>query len=376
MTKKILRKEDVKHIQVTRDDGSVWSATINEKGQVELVSEVSPPTSPSSPSKPSTPEEPSGEPEQPPLITPETEGPGSIEDVLAGLAKVDGFGGKGPSDKLLEREDQPKTVPSLPEKVKEMVRDSAFKSQLSSVMLDNKYDRMLRGRTRGKLDMTRLYKVPTQARSVFKQKQARRGKMYNVLLLVDESGSMMDDGKSERAAESVVFLAKAFEGININVAIVGFNRIITTRKEFTGPADYDRIYEAIRTMNFRHGHGDNNDWDALNKAYQMFDKAPEGENILVMLSDGYPASVYRPNFVDIHGKDEKEPKGTGTLDPDDRDEKVHLHHLVKANAHRVKSIGIGIKEGGWQIPDYEVVKDVNELKPAIIKQLRKHITRG
>lgn len=356
-----LKKEEVKGIRVQQNDGSVWEATVNDDGSVELTKQISPPKSRPEPAK---------------VAEEDGEDTPTLDDLLKGMARVESMGGKEASHKEHKREDQPKEVDPIPDDVKERLKDHAFRARLSSVMLDNKYDRMLRGRTRGKLDMSRLYKVPTQARNVFKQKQARRGKQYNIMLVVDESGSMVG-AKARQAAECTVFLAKQFEGININVAIIGFNSLITTRKEFTKPADYDRIYQAISTMNFRNGHGYNNDWDALNKAYQMFDHAPEGENILIMLSDGEPASDSDElEFIDINGKHEEPPKGTDKLDEDEKDEKEHIHHLVKANDHRVKSIGIGIQEGGWQIPDHEVVKNLNQLKPAIIKQLKKHIRRG
>ncbi len=419
-----IKREEVKEIHLLREDGSVWEAELDESGNIVLVKELRPPVSKSkapepesssetpeseeeeklepSPSEPEeAPEEPekepegeeeapaggSGEGEESEEEAPEPEEPEpsayediepeeSLEDLLGEVERSEEGGGAGATREESFRKDQPEYIDPMPDHVKDMVKDSAFRARLSSVMLDNKYDRMLKGRTRGKLDMTRLYKVPTEARSVFKQKQARRGKSYNVMLVVDESGSMSGD-KAERAAECAVFLAKAFEGININVAIIGFNAYITTRKEFEGKADYDRIYEAIRTMNFHRGSGDNNDWDALNKAYHMFDKAPEGENILIMLSDGQPATDdYDRRFIDIKGNEEEPPKGTDRLDGWQKNQKEHLHHLVKANDHRVKSIGIGIMMGGWQIPDHTVVNNVNELKSAIITQLRKHIKRG
>jgi hypothetical protein len=58
------------------------------------------------------------------------------------------------------------------------------------------------------------------------------------------------------------------------VAIVGFNHFVTTRKEFTGVADYEAIHKAIRTMNYAEGWGSNNDWDALNKALPNVQESP------------------------------------------------------------------------------------------------------
>lgn len=274
--------------------------------------------------------------------------------------------------------------PPVPEKYRYLA-DRVFQSKLRNVMLDNSFDRPVRGRKRGKLDMRSLYKVPSKAENIFTLKEARKNKKYNILLLVDESGSMLSsrrgvDGgykhKAQIAAEAAVFLAQSFEGLNLDLAIVGFNKYITVRKEFGHPTDYDKIYEAISTANHGKGSGDNNDWDALNKAYTMFKPGVKGENILIMLSDGQPASTDYPKFINIKGNEETAPAGTDRLHKGEKNQIDHLHHLVKANDRKVKSIGIGIFEGGGQIPTHEIVSNLEELKPAIIKQLAGRIKRG
>jgi cobalamin biosynthesis protein CobT len=242
------------------------------------------------------------------------------------------------------------------------MKDPAFHARLKSIMLDNKYDRRLRGRPRGKLDMTKLYKVPTHSRSVFTQKQARKGKQYNIVLLVDESGSMVDGSKSTIAAECAVFLAKAFEGLNLNLSIIGFNQSITVIKEFDKSVDLNHVYNAIRTMNFGYGYIYNNDYDALNRAYHMLNKAPSGKNIVIMLSDGEPASTEDVQYIDIDGEEEKSSRyEVNDLYYYEKDTEEHLHALVHANDYRATSIGIGITEGGWQIPNNFVVEDVHDL---------------
>lgn len=253
-------------------------------------------------------------------------------------------------------------------------RDRVFEARLKNVMTDNAYDRRVRGRKRGKLDMKSLYKVPAKRDNVFTLKEARKNKHYNIMLLVDESGSMAGP-KADLAAECAVFLAKSFEGINVNVAIIGFNEFITTRKTWDSIPDYDKIYEAIASMNYQHGYSENNDWDALNKAYQMFDSAPDGKNILIMMSDGEPASD-RARFIDIHGKVEKAPKGTYRFAMYEKDEIRHLNALVREHDRTVTSVGIGIQEGGHQIPNHTVVRDLRQLKPTLIKELAHQIKRG
>jgi cobalamin biosynthesis protein CobT len=253
--------------------------------------------------------------------------------------------------------------------------DRVFQARLKNVMLDNAFDRRIRGRKRGKLDMRSLYKVPMKAENVFTLKQERKNKQYNIVLLVDESGSMMGD-KAQTAADCAIFLAKAFENINIEIAIVGFNRYITTRKDFGQKVDYQKIHEAIATTNHGEGAGSNDDWDALNKGFQMFKPDMKGENILIMLSDGQPASSHSPIFVNSKGKEEKAPKDTDRVDTYQKDSITQLHHLVKANERKAKSVGIGIMRGGQQIPNHQVVNSVTQLKPAVIGLLEAKIKRG
>lgn len=402
----VAKRRDVKEVLVKTNDGAVWEAEINSKGNILLIRQIIEPPksgggSGEGKSEESKKEEEKGKGgekseseskkcegksnENKQSKTPPPPGKsiyddvkvGSGDDTLKKMEKGGGFNQRTQYNMESHRKDQPEKIKPMPEAVREKMKDNAFRARLSSIMLDNKYDRKLKGRTRGKLDMTRLYKVPTQARSVFTQKQSRRGKEYNVILVVDESGSMMLYDKSTKAAECAVFLAKAFEGININVAIIGFNHYITVRKEFNQPCDYDRVYEAIRSVNWKKGAGHNNDYDALSRAYHMLDTAPKGKNIVIMLSDGMPANSANPVFIDSRGEKE-DPKRyyNKKVSPYEKREKVHLHHLVKSNDHRATSIGIGIMEGGWQIPEHFVINNVDELKPAVIKTLKSHIKRG
>lgn len=275
---------------------------------------------------------------------------------------------RGSSEKT-ERGKAPRL--KLSKKMRENLKDPAFLARLSSVMLDNKYDRKLRGRTRGKLDMSRLYKAPTMARNLFTQKQRRRGKNYNIVLVVDQSGSMM--GRPARiAAETVLFLAKQFEHLNLNIGVVGYGSHVKVHKEVSKKTfNYDELYsELVDDM------GGTNDYPALLRGYHMLNTAPEGENILIQISDGSPGYYQATEMYDTRNK--KEEKLMKKLQPTERmnfNSKEHLHHLVKNNRD-VASFGIGIQEGGWQIPEHVIVHTVDEVKPQILKFLRQHIKRG
>lgn len=382
MKPEYLEQGDVKQVLTQLSDGSTWTAEIGVDGKLRLVSQLSEPDGNKKPQEfeeeqEVAPEEQSepAEPEQAEAGEPQ-EGDGwgsesqqeveystdSVDELLDNMEHRDSKGGGA------DKESRWKNGKQLPKDLLVKSKDAAFKSRLSSVMLDNKYDRRVKGRTRGKLDMNRLFKIPTGSRSVFMQKESRKGKNYSVVLLVDVSSSMLDASKCLLAAESVVFLTKQLTEIGINVGVVAFENQVHTVKELHTKPDYKKIYEEIANAR-----GGTNDYAGMRKAYQMLQKAPEGKKIMVMLSDGSPGSYFDTKYYDVNGKPDNSLKPIGNQT--NYNTKVHLHHLVKSNKD-VESIGIGIREGGWQIPDHEVIQDVNTLKKTIIKQLRKHIRRG
>jgi len=370
-------QEGAKQILVQLEDGSTWKAEQRIDG-LYLVEQLSDPNKSTAESE--------GAPEPGDMVEgtePESEGeegepsPEEVEEVYEKMFRG---GGKGASDyeKFFK---ELKDARGIPEEIKEKIKDPAFRARLSSIMLDNKYDRRLRGRTRGKLDMGRLPKVPMMARNVFMRKQSRKGKAYNVVLLVDESGSMSED-KGWAAAEATIFLLSQLDGLNINTAVIGFNQMIAVHKPWTGTSDYEAIYEAIGQQ----GHvepyhevsdsGYNCDYDAMHFAYEYFNKSPdEGENILIMLSDGAPA--HRDDAVRVVDHKGKPIKGfkPHKLDYRLKREREHLNKLATSYKD-VHSVGIGIFEGGWQIPEHFIIHSLDDLKPTIIKTLGKKIKRG
>jgi hypothetical protein len=388
---------EVKQVIVQRKDGSTWTAEIGLDGKLRLLMQLSNPDGTPTPADQQPDPQQAQAEEEAQQEQEQQEGEGEPADPNQGWGEADPQEGQdtteGYSDqelkKLIDKMDRRdaqgqdgkydgRIHTRIPKEMHERLKDNAFKARLSSVMLDNKYDRRVRGRTRGKLDMTKLFKVPTGSRSVFMQKQARKGKQYNVVLLIDESGSMSGRA-SMLAAESALFLIKQFEGINVNVGVIGFNNEVRVHKELTSPANHDLIYSEIVDSG-----GGTNDYEGMRRAYHMLNKAPEGEKILVMLSDGGPGTYRHGVFYGEDGKREdirQLPRlNEGATDYGDKgfvnyNEKPHMHHLVKVNKD-VHSIGIGIGAGGWQIPDHFVIHDVNQLKPSIIGVLRKHIQRG
>lgn len=382
---------EVKQLLVQRKDGSTWRAEIGIDGRVRLIEQLNQTSTPEldeeEDEQPQDQQDQSqadqGEGEAQPAQPSSEDQWGEVKPLEQGNYSdkeidqlIEGMEHRGSSDKGSDGQKIPEEY-KLSAEYHAKLKDPAFMSRLRSVMLDNKFARRVRGRTRGKLDMGRLYKVPTMSRNVFLQKQERKGKMYNVILTIDQSGSM-GGRKSQLAAEITLFLAKQFENLNINIGVIGFDTEVYTYKELNNnKINYDELYMKVGDI----PGGGTNDYPALRRAYHMFSQAPEGKNILIHLSDGSPGSYDDTVFYGVDGKREnikKLPdlvKGKHHSEYVDYNEKEHLHHLVKSHPE-VEAYGIGILAGGWQIPDHEVVHNLDDMKPAFLRFLRKHITRG
>lgn len=230
-----------------------------------------------------------------------------------------------------------------------MPRDPVFLAKLENIMNDNQFDRRLRGRTRGKLDMTRLYKAETGSLSVFTQKSMRKNKRYNVALVVDQSGSM-GYGPSSRltiVAQSAQFLAQHLDKIpGVELMIVGFSSAKVVHKRFDEHIALDTIQDRVATWR-ESGEGTNNN-PALEVAYSALAKQEKGHNILLYLADG----------------DSSDPQ--------------EFRRLVAKNTKATTTVGIAIQQGKkmGEIPLGMDIADLAELKPALIGILQKEIKRG
>lgn len=230
-------------------------------------------------------------------------------------------------------------------------RDPVFLARLGNVMNDNQFDRRLRGRTRGKLDMTRLYKAETGSMSVFTQKSMRKNKRYNVALVLDQSGSMgTGTDPSSRltiVAQSAQFLAQHLDKIpGVELMIVGFSSAKVVHKRFDEHIALDTIWDRVATWSYG-GSGTNNN-PALEVAYSALAKQEKGHNILLYLADG------------------------DSSDPEE------FRKLVAKNTKATTTVGVAIQQGKKmaEIPLGMDISDLNDLKPALIGILQKEIKRG
>lgn len=228
------------------------------------------------------------------------------------------------------------------------VIDKVFRHMLSNIMLDNMYDRMVRNRRRGKLDMKHLWRAQTGVTNVFALKEAKKGKKYNVVMVIDESGSMGGSSKGSRitvAAELCAFLGKSFHDLNLNLGVIGFGSKVHTHKDFNTTFTTDD-YDKLRHDMPRTDGGGTDDLGGMKRAYEMLQTKHGEQNIIIMMSDGESSN------------------------------NAKIHHLIEGNKGLAHTLGIGIGVETGQIPANIMIKNLEDMKPQVLGYLRKTIRRG
>lgn len=297
------------------------------------------------------------------------------------------------------------------------MNEAAFTKHLSSVLLDNKYDRFVKGKKSGKLDTRSLYKVDV-TNKLFKKREERKNKNYAVSLVVDCSGSMGSGGKMRVAAQSAEKLSKALSAVGVPHNIITFHCDIKETKPFgtafvkniskeimefyndgyavfapTKEAKYTskgihyKFIEHIKSHQwtgdyrmriakengcdysgvYASGSGDNNDGAALRFATESI-MQQKGRRIVIFLSDGRPenseSGLEHPaipgRLMEVHDDVAKEVKHTLGLG-------VELY-----------SIGMMDDSVNRYYPPKRTcaIYDINQLYDHIIKMIKLNLHRG
>lgn len=195
-------------------------------------------------------------------------------------------------------------------------------TKINSILTDNKFDRFVGGKTRGKLDFTSLARISFSDR-VFKKREARLNKDYKLIVLADASGSMRGS-PAAKTVEALTMLNSALSNTDVEYAIWSFNQDILCLKDFkeSSGKNLEGLYEKHRhertlytcqrcgtcfgafygvpvtnciscNVPFRSDNdfmtesasGGNADGLALHLAFEEINKLP-GKHIIVVLSDG------------------------------------------------------------------------------------------
>jgi hypothetical protein len=264
--------------------------------------------------------------------------------------------------------------------------DRVFIEQLKAVLVNNRARKQLRNRTKGLLDPRAFVKTQVDSPSVFRQNNRKDSQRnYSVVLLVDESGSM-DGDKAELAQELTQSIATNLDQVGgVEVAVLGFsgNRIVEHKRfDNTGrntmccissfPHDSYHCSAGERIRNVKHSDGENADLIAMEYALDYLDKnhAPGSKQIFIMLSDGAPCTS--DSYMTVINSDLRDStfdgKFTRSIDGSTRD--IHHMHRLLGLFPDITSFGLGMLQGGQQVPRHVIVNDLGQTKRVLLNFLR------
>lgn len=277
-------------------------------------------------------------------------------------------------------------------------------TKINSVLRDNKFDRYVSGKTRGKLDFAQLSKIAYSPK-VFKKREARQNKDYKVIVLADASGSMGWRDKYEHCADSLELISQALEGTDVEYALWSFNGDILSLKDFkekrqpniknlyyehfsnrelyiclkcrTAFGSYERenvckecgnvFNEKYEDYNRDESYGYNADGLALHMAMEHIQKL-SGKHIVIMLSDGEADCI--PDSSAHYMSKDGLTYGEFPL--------RQVVAKVKSSDTILCSIGIDSDAVSRFYPKENtvVLRDVSKLGDALVYLIKKQITRG
>lgn len=332
------------------------------------------------------------------------------DDRLTNIKKLDspssgssGGGGSMPPDPSESR--RPGTQPSDQESSnKEMEReggsgegneppkaeDRVFIDQLTAVLVNNRARKQLRHKSKGLLDSRAFVKTQVDSPSVFRQNNRKDSQRnYSVVLLVDESGSMYGE-KANLAQELTNSIAMNLDRVGgVEVAVLGFsgNRIVEHKRfdnsghnslccisEFAQNYYHCRIGERIRDEHS--SDCENADLIAMEYAlsYLQDNHAQGSKQVFIMLSDGAPCESR--SSISVVGTDLRrktfDSKFTSKVTGNTRD--IHNMHKLLKLFPEVNSFGLGMFQGGQQVPKHVIVKDLKQTKQVLLNFLRTAIS--
>jgi len=293
--------------------------------------------------------------------------PKGFEGVIPPHSHIVGGGGVGgsapPDDDEEEIEIQAIPDPSS--------MNNVFARQLKLILKDNAIQRHAGNKRSGDLDMKHLYKAMTTGRC-FSDKDVISKKCYSVALAVDCSGSMRDNNQCDLAADCAIQFIKHFQKLT-QLSVILFNaktEVVKLPNQIMDTIELGwlkgKILHKSRVENDGYG---NHDHYAIIKSTEVL-RSARGKKIIVVMADGQPACD-RNKCRAKHRERE--------CYPDDDNCITHTRFIVnKARETSHTVLGIGIKSEGVThlYPDSEVVQNLNELYPSLIKLLQRTVKRG
>lgn len=303
-----------------------------------------------------------------------------------------------------------------------------FETRLTRIMGQNRLGSPQRRKPAGKIDSPRLSRYKTTPK-VFKRKHVlKKGRNYSISLLVDASGSMKHESgggrsrKAEIAIKSALKVAASLEKIEgVEYEIACFNAGEVVLKPFGqsmnnpafSPKEIEDLYneafhfyyntglnyktgEIMQTVRgvegpeleerFHTARGDEDNCDAffVNKAIERLLPRP-GKKVLIVFSDGAPNTEC---WGAMHRARDSHASTKWKLFGSHRAWKLFKDCLGDDSKSLKKAIQMGAKEGvdvfgigvidksvKYFYPHYEIVADLDQLYPTLLKGLSRLIKK-
>jgi cobalamin biosynthesis protein CobT len=213
---------------------------------------------------------------------------------------------------------------------------------------------------RGKISPKSLYRAGVgngeHSRKVFKKKQTNDMLDTAVMVLVDFSGSM-GGPKMENASASMLLLNDAIGPLGIPLEIIGFTDAYSVRhgllKGFNKRISSDQLARNIGDFASRGMHS-NSDGESLLFAYDRLTRQQSKRKILLVLSDGQPASVVGDSYGHT----------------------IHVaKEIEKAGVVELCSIGIMDDTVSTIYNNWKVIHHSNQLEGAVLSVIKNHIVK-
>ena len=231
------------------------------------------------------------------------------------------------------------------------------------------------GKEQGRLDSKRLVAAYQGSPSVYKTRKDREELNTSVLILLDMSGSMCGQ-PIKTSQECMIALAECLEGTSIKYQISGFTtasggrtedhsgsyhracaQLIPTFKSFDDPLRVSKT--ALGGIDDQWHMKGNADRDAVVWATNELTKREEDRKVLVVLSDGHPAS----RSINVGWQEQGR----------------HLRLAVEdAKLRGVECIGLGIMSDAVSeyYPDYVVVESLEDFTGQAFNKFTQTLLKG
>jgi len=234
----------------------------------------------------------------------------------------------------------------------------------------------------GKLDGRRLTAYKT-SNKLFKKK-AIKYKNYQFTIMLDTSGSMLNDQNGSRATpqdskyaigiSTLAQVTQSLESLNIPISLIAMNEEIRMVKDFDEKYNQSVLFERLR-INFVDEVDDRNNIGGTSEGtgyletlkHIVDNSTAKTENIVIVLSDGEPNTDWHSTMVAMSKTGETVEIEDGTLTDNVRELKEFWNKQNIATPY-----GIGLMSDASQLPRSQRLNHIDKL-PELMSNLIQEI---